>query len=149
MGEEKVYFAGSNKNFLNLVDLDVLQFWIKVETAELWNEILQVRPRSIQLNHVREVWVKSDAHKQVISMGFMPVELNKSIEHLTVNKALFLQSLQGPPKVIYHASVSPLFFIVCRFIIDKAAAEQVVSYPEYGSQHREAPEILLVHLLKG
>ena len=44
MGEIEVDLAGTAKYLNDLLNFDAVQFWVKVERAELGDEKLQVRP---------------------------------------------------------------------------------------------------------
>ena len=83
-------------------------------------------------------------YKKVICSWLVPVQLNKGIEDFTVNEALLFKSLKSLPEVKYDASVASLPFGVS--FTDQTAAENVISHPEYWTQHRHASKVILVDL---
>ena len=78
----------------------------------------------------------------------MSIELDESVENLTINKTFFLQSLQSASKIEYHAILTTVIFVII-LVIDEAAAKEIIAYPKDRSEHRQASETILVDLLVG
>lgn len=147
MGEEEVYLASSPQNLADLLRLDAIQLRVQIERAQLRDEEFEVGPRRRAVRY--KVWVQAHTHEQSIRLRFVPIELNKRVEDFTVDKSLLFEGFERLTEIHDYTALSALSFLISTAAVtDQATAEEVVGHPEDGTQHRKAPKVLLVYLLK-
>ena len=102
MRKEEVDLASAGENLAELIDFDRCQLWVEVEAAELRDEEFKVSSCRLCAEEVR---IESYLDQQVVGARLVPIELNERVEHLTVNKALLLESFQRFSEVENDASI--------------------------------------------
>ena len=108
MREVKVDLACLAEDFADLLHFNAVELRVQVEATKLRNKKFEVRPGAIWVS-LKEVWVQSNPHEQIICMWVVPVQLHEGIEDLTIDEALLFQCLQRMAEILDNAAFTTVF----------------------------------------